>query len=105
MSPRAPFTLLCLHPHSPEPWRGETGPWCQHTGCPRTNMEARARGTHLAWIWFRVVLVLVDRTSENKQPSPQDLLALPHPRGLRRIATAAETWLAPALELLGGQQA
>lgn len=29
----APFTLLCLHPHSLEPWRGETGPRCQHTGC------------------------------------------------------------------------
>lgn len=105
MSLWAPFTLLCLHPRTPEPWRGETGPWCQHTGCPRTDMDAQARSTHVAWIWFRVVLVLVDRTSENKQPSPEDLLALPHPRGLWRIATAAETWLAPASELFGGQQA
>ncbi|XP_061065153.1 UBA-like domain-containing protein 1 isoform X3 [Eubalaena glacialis] len=80
---RAPFTLLCLHPDSPEPWGGETGPLCQYTGCPHAYPAARACGTQLSWIWFRVVWVLVDRTSENKQPSPEDSPAPPHPRGLR----------------------
>lgn len=39
-SPLAPFTFLCLHPHSLEPWRGETGPPCQHTGCLRVSRSA-----------------------------------------------------------------
>lgn len=37
-----PFTLLCLHPHSLEPWRGETGPSCQHTGGLRVHRSAGA---------------------------------------------------------------
>nr|XP_045368663.1 uncharacterized protein LOC123615271 [Camelus bactrianus] len=74
-----PFTLLCLHPPSPEPWRGETGPSCQHTGCPHACLAAQACSTQLRWIWFPVIWVLVDRTSENKQPSPEDSPAPPRP--------------------------
>lgn len=80
-----PFTLLCLHPHSLEPWRGETGPSCQHTGGLRVTQKRRL-GT--GWHGFgSVVWVLVDRTAEPKQSSPEDS---PHPRGLRRLG-----WLLP----------
>uniref|UniRef100_A0A671FSG5 UBA-like domain-containing protein n=1 Tax=Rhinolophus ferrumequinum TaxID=59479 RepID=A0A671FSG5_RHIFE len=81
-----PFTLLCLHPHSLDPWRGETGPSCQHTGCLRAHTQKRRRGTRLAWVWFSH-WVLVDRTSETKQSAPEDS---PHPSGLRRLG-----WLLP----------
>ena len=97
---RAPFTL-CLHPFSPEPWKGETGPSSQPTGCPHACPAAQACGAPLPWIWFRVTWVLMDRSSENKQPSPEDSPALPRrPRGQRSIATP-ETGLALALELPG----
>lgn len=65
-SPRAPFTLLCLHPI---PWNpgGESQDPRASTQAVGAHTEAQARGTQLAWIWFRVVWVLVDRTSETKQ--------------------------------------
>lgn len=96
---RAPFTLLCLHPFSPEPWRGETGHLSQPTGCPNTCPAAQVFGAPLPWIRFPVTWALVDRSSENKQPYPEDSPALPHwPRGQRSIATP-ETGPTPALEL------
>lgn len=85
-SPRAPFTLLCLHPIPWSPGRESQDPRAS-TQAVGAHTEAQARGTQLAWIWFRVVWVLVDRTSETKQPSPEDS---PHPRGLRRLG-----WLLP----------
>ena len=81
-----------LHPHSLEPWRGEIGPWRQHTGCPPPCPAAQACGTQLSQICSRV-WVLGNRTSKNKQPSQR---TRPAPGGCG--GSEAKTWPAPALE-------
>ena len=86
-----PFTLLCLHPLSLEPWRGETGPPVPAHRLPRVHRSAGSQ--HPA------CMDLVQSHLGARGQNFRDQAAFP--RGLTPPQESAETCLAPAWSSLG----